>query len=173
MRRLAAATLLFAALAGPSMAQQSAFGLDMHDAPVAVPDMRFTGSDGLSRGLGEYRGRYVLLNVWATWCAPCREELPSLDALQRDVGGPTFEVVALSTDTGRRVAVERLFAEVSVDTLDPMIDDTGAVMRDLGVFALPTTLLINPNGQEIGRLTGPADWNSPEAVAFFATLTDP
>ncbi len=170
MRRLLLVALLTMAMAGPSMAQESAFDFDMHAAPVVVPELQFTGADGIPRSLEDYRGSYVLLNVWATWCAPCREELPTLDALQRGLGGPIFEVIALSTDTGRRSAVERLFAEVSVDSLDPIIDDTGAAMRDLGIFALPTTLLIDGNGQEIGRKIGPAEWDSPEAVAFFENL---
>ncbi len=172
MRRFLAAAILTMAMAGPSMAQDTAFDFDIHATPVVVPELLFTGADGTRHSLADYRGQYVLLNVWATWCAPCREELPTLDALQRDLGGPDFEVIALSTDTGRRSAVDRLFAEVSVGTLDPIIDDTGAAMRDLGIHALPTTLLIDRNGQEIGRKIGPADWNSPNAVAFFETLPD-
>ncbi len=174
MRRFLAPAMLAMAfamsLAAPSMAQQPAFDFDIHAAPVAVPDLLFTGADGTQRSLEDFRGRYVLLNVWATWCAPCRVEMPTLDALQRELGGPGFEVIALSTDTGRRPAVDRLFDEVGIEYLDPVIDDTGAAMLDLGIYALPATLLIDPDGREVGRKIGPAEWDSPEAVAFFRNL---
>lgn len=164
------AAILLMTIAGPSVAQEAPFGFPMHDTAVAVPELSFSAADGQSQGLAEYRGTYLLLNIWATWCAPCRAELPTLDALQRTLGGPDFAVVALSTDTGRRPAVERLFTEVSIDTLAPLIDDTGAAMRDLGILALPTTLLIDKDGQEIGRKVGPAEWDSPAAIAFFQGL---
>lgn len=170
MRPMVSLAALMLALVGPAVAQQATFDFPMHAAPLDLPDLVVTGTDGTPYTLGDPPQGHVLLNVWATWCAPCREELPDLDALQRDIGGPGFRVIALSTDTGRRPAVERLLAEVGAETLDPVIDDTGAAMRDLGIFALPTTLLIDGSGQEIGRKIGPAQWNSPEAVAFFEAL---
>lgn len=157
-------------MGGPSGAEEVAFGFDMHDAPVAAPELEFSGADGSMLTLFDYRGRYVLVNVWATWCAPCREELPTLDALQTAIGGPTFEVIALSIDTGRRPVVERLFSEISIADLDALIDDTGSAMRDLEIYALPTTVLFDGDGREIGRKIGPADWGGPTAIKFFETL---
>lgn len=170
MIRLVCALTVLVATGGPSAAQEGTFDFEMHETPVAVPDLTFADADGSVRTLDDYRGRYVLVNVWATWCAPCREELPTLDALRRTLGGPTFEVIALSTDTGRRPAVERLFAEVSATDLEALIDDTGSAMRDLGIYALPTTLLIDEDGLEIGRKIGPAEWSSQDAVRFFEAL---
>lgn len=153
-----------------SATDHDGFAFDMHDVPVTLPDLAFSGPDGLARTLADYRGRYVLVNVWATWCAPCRDELPTLDALQRALGGPEFEVIALSIDTGRRTAVERLFEEVSMAELEVLIDDTGSAMRDLGLYALPTTLLIDGDGREVGRKIGPAFWGGPAAIDFFEAL---
>ncbi len=169
IRRVCALTLLVA-MGGPSTAEEAAFDFDMRETPIAVPDLSFADADGSVRTLDDYRGKYVLVNVWAAWCAPCRKELPTLDGLQRTLGGPTFEVIALSTDTGQRPVVERLFTEVSVTDIEALIDDTGSAMRDLGLYALPTTLLIDGNGQEIGRKIGPADWDGPDAVKFFEAL---
>ena len=171
MRQLLVAAIL--AIAEPSNAQDSAFKVAMHAAPFAVPDLLLTGADGVFRGLADHRGRYILANVWPTWGASCREELPTLDALQNDLGSPGFDVIALSTDTDQRTAVDCLFAEVAVSSLDPIIDDTGSAMCDLEIFALPATLLIDENAREVGRKVGPAEWVSPEAVAFFASFSDP
>ena len=170
IRRTLCALTVVAGMGGPSMAEEAAFDFDMHETPIEVPDLQFADESGSVRTLDDYRGKYVVVNVWATWCAPCREELPTLDALQRSLGGPAFEAITLSTDTGRRPAVERLFAELSITDLEELIDDTGSAMRDLGVYALPTTVLIDRNGREIGRKIGPADWDSPAAIEFFKAL---
>ncbi|WP_299843648.1 TlpA disulfide reductase family protein [uncultured Jannaschia sp.] len=170
IRRTLCALTVMVGTGGPSMAEEAAFDFDMHETPIAVPDLQFADEAGSVRTLDDYRGKYVVVNVWATWCAPCREELPTLDALQRSIGGPAFEVIALSTETGRRPAVERLFTELSITDLEALIDISGSTMRDLGAYALPATVLIDRTGQEMGRKIGPADWDSPAAIEFFKAL---
>lgn len=138
----------------------------VHEAPIAVPDFQFEDGDGKSRMLADFRGRIVLLNIWATWCAPCRKEMPTLDRLQAKLGGPDFEVVALSMDRGGPGVVRKFFAETGVEHLALDIDTTGNTMFTLGAPGLPLTLLIDRKGEEIGRLIGPAEWDSPEMAEF-------
>ena len=111
--------------------------------------------------------KVVITKIAATWCPPCRKELPDLQGLQQELGGDQFQVVALSTDAGRLANVRGLYRELGLDETNIFIDETGSAMRKLGIFAMPTTLLIDPQGKEIGRKPGPADWDSAEALSFF------
>ncbi|MEO3432351.1 TlpA disulfide reductase family protein [Inquilinus sp. CAU 1745] len=129
-----------------------------------MPELRFQGADGNDLSLADFRGRVVLLNVWATWCVPCREEMPTLDRLQAELGGSDFEVVALSIDRGGFGDVRAFFSEIGIENLRIYLDQPGASMGTLGVLGVPTTLLIDRQGREVGRLTGPAEWDSPEAI---------
>ena len=164
----ALAVLLLAT--GETRAQDARFDLAMRDTPKATPDLSFADVDGKPLSLQDFRGKLVLLNVWATWCPPCRKELPSLASLQRELGGTAFQVLMLSTDTGRETAVRRLFGELALDDSDIFIDSTGSATRDLGVFGMPTTLLLDGDGNEIGRKIGPAEWDNAAALAFFRDL---
>ncbi|MBI3708344.1 MAG: TlpA family protein disulfide reductase [Proteobacteria bacterium] len=141
-------------------------GVPLLDHPRAVPDIRFADGDGRARSLADFRSKVVLLNVWATWCGPCREEMPTLDRLQATLGGPRFEVVALSIDRAGPDVVRKFFGEIGVENLALYIDSTGKASRDLAIVGLPTTLLIDAEGREIGRLIGPAKWDAPEMVTF-------
>lgn len=152
---------------GAAGAQDTAFDFGMLDAPKAMPELQFSDINGKRLSLADFRGKYVLLNVWATWCPPCRQELPTLDRLQDELGGSGFQVIALSTDTGRVGIVQRLYREIGLPETGIFIDETGSAMRDLRAIALPTTMLIDGEGNEIGRKIGPAVWDSPEAIAFF------
>jgi thiol-disulfide isomerase/thioredoxin len=136
--------------------------------PVAkqVPAISFADERGRVLGLNDFRGRTVLLNIWATWCGPCRKEMPTLDRLQARLGSERFQVVALSIDRGGAAAVQRFYAEIGVRQLAFFIDSTGRAGGALGLIGLPGTLLIDPEGREIGRLIGPAEWDSPEMIAF-------
>ncbi len=140
------------------------------DAPRPLPDVPVTDIDGTSRSLSEYRGRLVLLNMWATWCAPCRAEMPGLDALQARLGGDDFQVVLVAVGRNPPAAIRRFFSEVGIENLDSLRDPKMKLAAPLGVFGLPVTLLVDPEGREVGRLVGDADWDSPEAVRFLATL---
>ncbi|HXH04365.1 MAG TPA: TlpA disulfide reductase family protein [Candidatus Competibacteraceae bacterium] len=135
-----------------------------HETPKPLPEIRFQDGEGRARSLADFRGKVVVLNVWATWCAPCRKEMPSLDRLQQTLGGERFEVVALSIDQGGPAVVRAFFEEVGIHNLAMYIDLTAEVTDALGIFGLPTTLIMAPNSQEIGRLIGPAEWDSPAIV---------
>jgi|TARA_R110000796_G_scaffold155849_1_gene272410 thiol-disulfide isomerase/thioredoxin len=169
MRRYTLFTALFVLLTGTAFAQGGKFLFGIHSTPKPVPAIAFNDASGNPLTLDDFKGKYVLLNVWATWCPPCRKELPDLQGLQQELGGDQFLVVALSTDAGRLANVRGLYQELGLDETQIFIDETGSATRKLGIFAMPTTLLIDPQGQEIGRKPGPADWDSAEALAFFET----
>lgn len=139
----------------------------LHDAPRPVPELRFEDGDGRPLALAEFRGKVVLLNIWATWCGPCRAEMPTLDRLQATLGGPDFEVVALSIDRAGVDAVDRFYAQIGVKHLGRYIDVTAKTGRDLGAYGLPTTLLVDREGREIARHVGPAEWDTPSMTTFF------
>ncbi|MBI4184870.1 MAG: TlpA family protein disulfide reductase [Proteobacteria bacterium] len=134
--------------------------------PRAMPEVGMRDAAGAEVGLGRFRGKVVLLNLWATWCGPCVREMPSLDRLQAALAGERFEVVALSEDLGGADAVRRFYERTGVRHLAIHLDPRGALARAVGARGLPTSLLIDREGREIGRLEGAADWDSPEAVAL-------
>ena len=148
-----------------------AFALHRRDPPAQIADFAFEDASGNKRSLANFRGRYVLLNVWATWCVPCREEMPALARLQQKLGGPEFEVVALSVDSGGADAVKRFFTELAVDTLKVYVDRSLQANAALSLVGIPTTVLIDPRGREVGRVVGPADWDSAEALDAIRRLT--
>lgn len=141
--------------------------MSLHDTPQAVPELRFKDGDGQPVSLADFRGKVVLLNIWATWCGPCREEMPTLDRLQSELGGPDFQVVALSIDRAGLGVVSEFYDEIGIEHLAKYIDESGKTSRQLGAVGLPTTLLIDREGREIARHVGPAEWDTPEMVAFF------
>ena len=132
----------------------------------AVPDLAFKDSSGAEIKLSKWQGRVVLLNLWATWCAPCRKEMPILDALQKQLGSKDFEVVALSVDRKGLDASSAFLKETEANSLGLYVDETTKSLDDLQALGLPVTVLIDRKGREIGRLLGPAEWNSAEAIAL-------
>ncbi|HEU0222000.1 MAG TPA: TlpA disulfide reductase family protein [Paracoccaceae bacterium] len=144
--------------------------LALHDRPAAPLAAAFIGEDGAERTLAADRGRLVLLNFWATWCAPCREEMPALNALQKTLGGPDFAVLTVATGRNSPAAMRKFFAEHGIDALPLHADPKAALGREAGVLGLPVTLILDREGREIGRLTGGADWNAPEAHALIERL---
>lgn len=158
--------LLAATVTATAVAQQAAFPMKILETPQPILDLPFIDATGRETSLGAFRGKVVLLNVWATWCPPCRQEMPSLDRLQRALGGPRFEVVALSLDSGRLQDVASFYEEYGIENLGVFIDETDTAMRALRIIGLPTTLLIDEQGREIGRKLGPAEWDGAEALAF-------
>ena len=132
-------------------------------APEAVPEIAFQDAAGKSRSLSEWKGKVVLLNIWATWCAPCRKEMPALDSLKRAMGGRDFDVVALSTDRDGITKAKAFLDEIKVTALEPLVDPTSKSASALRVIGMPTTLLVDGQGRELGRLVGPAEWDSQEA----------
>ena len=132
-------------------------------APEELPDVSFVDAGGTPRTLKDFRGRTVLLNLWATWCAPCREEMPSLDRLQKELGSDGFEVVALAVDRGGIEGAKKFLDEIKVANLKLYADPTTRSATTLKAIGMPTTILIDPEGREVGRLPGPAVWDSGEA----------
>lgn len=134
--------------------------------PVALPDFAFEAPDGAKVTSADLKGKVVLLNIWATWCVPCREEMPQLNALQSELGGKAFEVVALNIDKGGPEKAQKFLAETKASDLKAYYDPSGKLFATLKAVGMPTTLLIDPDGKEMGRLVGPANWASPEAKAL-------
>lgn len=165
MRLLFFVILTVVALAGPGYAGPPG-NFVLHDTPVAVPELQFADGEGKSRSLADFRGKVVLLNIWATWCLPCREEMPTLDRLQAALAGKKFEAVALSIDRGGVDAVKKFYTEIGIQHLAIYVDTSSQVGFALATAGLPTTLLIDAEGRELGRLIGPAEWDAPDMVAF-------
>lgn len=138
----------------------------MHDVPRSLPEFGFQDVDGHPMTLSDFDGTVVLLNVWATWCVPCREEMPTLDALQAELGNSVFTVIALSIDRAGVNVVQDFYGEINIRHLDIFIDPTMKTTTALGIPGLPTTLLIDRNGRELGRLVGPTEWATAEMINF-------
>jgi thiol-disulfide isomerase/thioredoxin len=135
----------------------------MHETPQPIPELKFVDSYGREMTLDVFKGRTILLNIWATWCVPCRKEMPALDRLQAKMGGADFQVIALSTDRGGTAKVKDFYKEVGLEHLNIYVEEkSGTVSRDLKLIGFPTTLLIDREGRELGRLIGAAEWDSPE-----------
>ena len=136
--------------------------------PFQVPDVTFKDGSGHDRKLDDWRGRTVLLNLWATWCVPCRKEMPALDALQGDLGGPNFEVVAVNIDQRDPAKPLKFLKDVGITHLAYYSDDSAHVFEDLKAagkaFGMPTTLIVDRSGCEIGNMAGPAEWSSADGV---------
>ncbi|GAC1348143.1 MAG: hypothetical protein NVSMB18_35410 [Acetobacteraceae bacterium] len=135
-----------------------------------VPEFHFTTADGAPRTLADYKGQGVVLNFWATWCVPCVAEMPALAALAGLVRGSSVVVLPLSSDRGGAAAVERFYRERGVEGLPVLLDPRGEAARAFATRGIPTTVLIDKNGRERGRLEGAADWASPDAVAAVREL---
>jgi thiol-disulfide isomerase/thioredoxin len=134
--------------------------------PDPVTAISFNDGDGRLRSVADFKGKVVLLNVWATWCVPCRAEMPALDRLQASLGGADFEVVPVSIDRGGLETIRKFYSEIGIRNLAMYVDSSGQVLRQVSAFGLPTTLLIDGAGQEIGRVIGPAEWDASEIMAF-------
>jgi thiol-disulfide isomerase/thioredoxin len=131
--------------------------------PLDLPDFTFVAGDGTTKSLADFRGKIVLLNLWATWCVPCREEMPTLNKLESELGGKDFKVVPVNIDRGGPDKARKFLQETGASDLTLYTDPSGKLFSTLKAVGMPTTLLINRHGKEIGRLVGPADWASPEA----------
>ncbi|MDE2385821.1 MAG: TlpA family protein disulfide reductase [Alphaproteobacteria bacterium] len=137
-----------------------------HPSPQDLPALSFVDATGAAKDAGALKGKVTLLNLWATWCAPCRKEMPELSKLQKDMGGADFQVVELSEDLKGYEPSAKFLKEVGADNLTLYADDKAKALDAVKAPGLPVTLLLNREGQEIGRLIGPAPWDSPEAKAI-------
>jgi thiol-disulfide isomerase/thioredoxin len=142
--------------------------------PLEIPNLSFEDAQGATRTLADFRGKTILLNLWATWCVPCRKEMPALNALQKQQGGADFEVVAVNIDTRDGEKPKAFFAEEKLDALGYFTDKSARVFQDLKTVAratgMPTSILIDAKGCEIATLAGPAEWHSTDAQALVSAV---
>jgi thiol-disulfide isomerase/thioredoxin len=161
--------------ANPALAGPMAEGLRTGDMrklvfsdPKALPEAVLLDAAGAPVGLSAFAGQWVVLNFWATWCAPCRHEMPSLDRLQAEM--PGIAVLPVATGRNSVTGIQKFYAEAGVSNLPILLDDKSALARGMGVMGLPVTVILNPQGQEVARLIGDAEWDSASAQAVLAAL---
>lgn len=145
--------------------------LNFHSTPADVPTADLLDLSEAPRDLAEFHGKYVVLNFWATWCAPCRKEMPGLEALQEQLGGDNFDVVTVATGRNPVPAIHKFFEKTGVDDLVALRDPSQLFARQMRVLGLPMTMILDPEGREIARLQGDAEWDSESAVAIIRALT--
>jgi thiol-disulfide isomerase/thioredoxin len=147
------------------------------DQPVRLPDLAFRDAGGAERHLADWRGRTVLLNLWATWCVPCRKEMPALDSLQTKLGGKDFEVVAINIDTRDPDKPKNFLKEANLTRLGYFTDAKAKVFQDLKsigkALGMPTSILVDAQGCEIANLAGPAEWASDDAIKLIKAAVKP
>ncbi|HGG06755.1 MAG TPA: TlpA family protein disulfide reductase [Aliiroseovarius sp.] len=182
--RLIRSALLYAALAvlaNPATADIAAAielrdgdmkKLTFHGQPVAAGKTEFSDPEGNSFSFSDYEGQVILVNFWATWCAPCRKEMPTLEALQVELGGDDFQVVTIATGRNVPAAITRFFDEAGVENLPILLDPKSTLAREMLVFGLPLTVLLDRKGQEIARLRGDADWSTESAFAVIRAVME-
>jgi thiol-disulfide isomerase/thioredoxin len=144
--------------------------LTIHDAPQEVSTTAFEGDDGVEMTLQDLEGEVAVVNFWATWCAPCREEMPTLAKLQEELGDEGVRVATIATGRNDPVEMDRFFQEVGAEALPRWRDPSQALAREMGVLGLPITVILNREGQEIARLQGDADWSSESALAILRAV---
>lgn len=136
--------------------------------PAPLPEAALIDMADAPRAMADFQGKWVVLNFWATWCPPCREEMPALDRLQAAM--PEIAVVPLATGRNDPAAIERFFSEAAIANLENLRDPKSELARAMGIMGLPVTVIVNPEGQEVGRLIGDAHWDSPDAQALIRAL---
>jgi thiol-disulfide isomerase/thioredoxin len=151
--------------------------LTMATAPLRLPDLAFEDANGKPRKLSDWRGRTVLVNLWATWCVPCRKEMPALEGLQTRLGGPNFEVVAINIDTRDPEKPKNFLKDTHLTRLGYFSDEKAKVFQDLKAIGralgMPTSVLVDGQGCEIATIAGPADWDSDDAIKLITAAMNP
>jgi len=172
---LAGASAFFAlpALAnlGPELLKGTLAKFQLAKEPKALPELAFNDVDDKPLRLADYKGKVVLLNFWATWCAPCVKEMPSLNRLQAEMGKNKFIVLPLSLDGPTRPKVAPFYQDKKLTNLGVYFDKSKKAMQALDVSILPTSILVDAEGRELGRIEGEADWDKPEALALMKGAT--
>ncbi len=159
------------------LAQGEVAALTMATSPLRLPDLAFEDADGKPRKLSDWRGKTVLVNLWATWCVPCRKEMPALDSLQTKLGGKDFEVVAINIDTRDAEKPKNFLKDGNLTRLGYFSDQKAKVFQDLKnigkALGMPTSLLVDGQGCEIANIAGPAEWASDDAVKLIKAAMQP
>lgn len=136
------------------------------ETPEAAKQVSFFQADGTEVSIGDFQGRGVVLNFWATWCAPCVREMPELDAINAELAADGIDVIAVSMDREGHDAIEKFYRNTGIKNLDALHDPKSAAGRALGIRGLPTTVIINPAGQEVARISGIHHYDTPETKAY-------
>jgi thiol-disulfide isomerase/thioredoxin len=161
---------------GP-LAHGEVAALTMATSPLKLPDLAFEDADGKPRKLSDWRGKTVLVNLWATWCVPCRKEMPALDSLQTKLGGKDFEVVAINIDTRDPEKPKNFLKDANLTRLGYFSDTKAKVFQDLKnigkALGMPTSILVDSQGCEIGNIAGPAEWASDDAIKLIKAAVQP
>ena len=151
--------------------------LTMASTPLRLPDLTFQDAEGKEKKLSDWRGKTVLVNLWATWCVPCRKEMPALDGLEAKLAGPNFEVVAINIDTRDPEKPKKFLSDAGLTRLGYYTDEKAKVFQDLKsigrALGMPTSVLVDPKGCEIGTIAGPAQWNSDDAIKLITAALSP
>lgn len=166
MRTLSDSTSITSGSTGSGIESPQNLQFSFRDRPADLPEIGFVDGDGRALSLRDFRGLPILLNIWATWCVPCRKEMPSLDRLQAKFDPSRFLVLTLSIDQRGVPAVRKFYQELGLKSLGIYVDQPGAVLGLVAAPGVPTTLFLNSEGQEIGRKIGPAEWDSPESIGL-------
>jgi thiol-disulfide isomerase/thioredoxin len=156
---------------GPDLLKGAVAKFELAKPPKPLPDLGFTDGNDKPLKLADFKGKAVLINFWATWCAPCVKEMPSLDRLQAAMGKDKFLVLPLSLDGPSRPKVVPFYKDKDLVNLGIYFDRGKKAMQGLGISILPTSILVDPAGNELGRLEGEADWEKPEAIALMKAAT--
>lgn len=170
--------LIFPALASDHAARCEADGdafktLTLSDEAKMPPPVTFTRADGTPLTLDEFKGRGVIVNFWATWCAPCVREMPELDTLRKDLAPDGIDVLAVSMDRGGHPVIKDFYQRYRISNLDALHDPKSKAGRTLGVRGLPTTLLIDAGGREVARIVGLFKYDTPDSIAYFKRCIGP
>jgi thiol-disulfide isomerase/thioredoxin len=159
------------------LAQGEVAALTMATAPLRLPDLAFEDAEGKPKTLSDWRGRTVLVNLWATWCVPCRKEMPALESLQTRLGGPAFEVIAINIDTRDLEKPKNFLKEAKLTRLGYFSDEKAKVFQDLKAIGralgMPTSVLVDGQGCEIATIAGPAEWGSDDAIKLITAAMKP
>jgi thiol-disulfide isomerase/thioredoxin len=151
--------------------------LTMATAPLRLPNLAFEDATGKPRKLSDWRGKTILVNLWATWCVPCRKEMPALERLQTKLGGPSFEVVAINIDTRDPEKPKDFLRDANLTRLGYYSDQNAKVFQELKAvgraLGMPTSVLVDPHGCEIATIAGPAEWDSDDAVKLITASVQP
>jgi thiol-disulfide isomerase/thioredoxin len=170
---LAAGGTLAAAPPGRKARAAGSIGKLVEDEPKPLPDFTFTDAEGKAHSVADFAGKGLLINLWATWCAPCVQEMPALDRAQAALAGEEIVVLALSSDRGGKAQVEPFYRDRGIQRLGLWLDPRGAAGRAMGVRGLPTTIIVDRQGRERARLEGAAEWDEPEMLAAVRRLVGP